>query len=232
VEIGAGVLEDPDEAATAQIPCGTLAGSADLVAILRESVRADDLAGFGNVAVMVSLAVWPEGDDPATAEFAEKDVRYAPMEPAERVANRNPTLDAIRVARQPDAGRGQDFDLPRGRCGEVDAFPVAPGEEVQLLPIESADAREAYVVPEFDGDTRHLVENLEYRWYAAGGNVGRGRSGGTRDPAGNAPPLDSDWRAPSDPAEIGEGVEVPLWVVVRDERGGQAWWPSCARVVP
>lgn len=230
--IGEGVIEDPEEAATPQVPCATVTGSADLVAVLMESVRADDLAGFGNVAVMVSVAVWPEGADPATAEYAEKDLRYAPRIPEARVANANPTLDALRVARAAGGGRGEDFDLPLGRCVDGASFPVAPGEQVQVLPREPDGAREDYVVPTFDGGQRTLTENLRYQFYATAGNWSRFRTGGTKDAAGNEPPLDSRWTAPDDPEVIGDGLDVPLWIVQRDERGGQAWFESCARVIP
>jgi hypothetical protein len=227
---GEGVIEDPEEAAVPAVPCGRVSGGPELVAILTESVRADDLAGFGNVAVMISLTVWPEGEDSATAEFGEKDLRYAPMVPEGRVANTNPTLDALEVAREPTSGRGDDFDLPIGRCVDGATFPVAPGERVQVLPRETAGAREDYLVPTFEGGERRLTENLSYQFYATAGNWSRFSSGGQRDSAGNQPPLDSRWTAPDDLEAIGDGLDVQLWIVVRDERGGQAWYPSCAHV--
>jgi hypothetical protein len=230
--VGEGTVDDPETADAPVSMCGELVGSGGLLAVLAESVRADDLGGFGNISVMVSLAVWPEDGDPAAAEFASKKMRYAPLLPADRVANSNPTLDAIRVARSAESGRGADFDLPLGRCGDIEAFVVAPGEKVQLIPREPDGAREDYVVPTFDGGERAFTENLSYQFYATDGEWSRSATGGPRDGSGLLPPLDTRWTAPTDAEAIGDGLDVPLWIIQRDERGGQAWFESCARVEP
>jgi hypothetical protein len=109
---------------------------------------------------------------------------------------------------------------------------VSPGERVTLLPREPDGAREAYVVPTFDGGSRSFTENLRYQWLATTGDFSRNNTGGELDVAGNSPPLDTRWLAPDDPDEVGGGLEVRMWIVQRDERGGQAWYDSCARVLP
>lgn len=230
--VGQGVIEDPETQGVAAAPCATLQPSLWLAGAIEESARADDLLGFGNVSVMISLAVWPDGEPIAVAEWAEKKMRYAPRIPEARVANQNPTLDAVRIARAPTGGRGDDFDLPLGRCGEIAGFPVAPGERIQAIPRETDGARENYLVPTFDGGQRMLTEALSYQYYATAGNWTRFGAGGPRDSAGNRPPIDSRWSAPDDAELIGDGLDVSLWIIVRDERGGQAWYESCARVVP
>ena len=56
-------------------------------------------------------------------------------------------------------------------------------------------------------------------------------SGGPRDFAGNPAPLFTDWRAPNRD-DVGEGLDVPFWIVQRDERLGATWYEACLRVVP
>lgn len=227
VDLGGGAIDDP-ESETPGSMCATIPANGDLVAVLMESVRADDLAGFGGVAVQVSLRVGPGGDDDV---YGYKRVRYSPQIPDERVANTNPTLEGITAAREPTGQRGLDFELPLGRCGEIEPFLVAPRERITMLPREPDGVREDYVVPTFDGGQRSYTENLTYQWHASAGDWSRFETGGTLDVAGNVPPLDSRWRAPS-ADEIGDGLDVRMWFVQRDERGGQAWFESCARVVP
>lgn len=229
VELGGGAIDDPESEAPGEM-CATIPANGDLVAVIQRSVSADDLAGFGGVAVQVGLRVSPGGGEEDI--FGFKRVRYSPRVPVERVANTNPTLEGFTVARDPTGTRGLDFELPLGRCGTVEPFLVAPRERVTFLPREPEGTREEYVVPTFDGGERHYTENLTYQWHATAGEWSRFETGGTTDAAGNAPPLDSRWRAP-DTEEVGdEPLDVRMWIVQRDERGGQAWYETCARVVP
>jgi hypothetical protein len=231
IELEGGAVEDPERAGAPVRMCSTIEASLDLALVLQASVRADDLAGFGGVSAQVELRVTPEdGGDEEVVGF--KRVRYSPELPAGRVANRNPSLDGVTVARAPSVVRGQDFEMPLGRCGQIEPWPVAPGERVMLLPRETAGSREDYLIPTFDGGSRSYTENLRYQWLATAGKFSRRNSGGELDSVGNAPPLDSRWTAPDDPAEIGDGLEVRLWIIQRDERGGQSWVESCVRVVP
>jgi hypothetical protein len=228
VELGEGSIDDPESEAPGEM-CATIPASGDLVAVLQESASADDLAGFGGIAAQVSLQILPE--DGGEDVFGFKRVRYSPQIPEERVANSNPTLDGFTAARDPTGPRGLDFELPLGRCGTIEPFLVAPRERITILPREPAGAREEYVVPTFDGGSRRYTENLTYQWHATAGEWSRFETGGTIDVAGNVPPLDSRWRAPK-ADEVGDGLDVRMWIVQRDERGGQAWFETCARVVP
>jgi hypothetical protein len=232
IDIGGGTVDDPEEAAAPVQMCATLAASADLVTVIEESISADDLSGFGGVAVQIELEVIPDGGGEEDAVWAYKKVRYSPELPAGRTANRNPSLDGIVAARAPTGERGLEFDLPLGRCADIEPFVVAPGERVTLLPRETAGSREEYEIPTFDGGARHYAENLSYQWLTTAGGWNRFESGGDRDLAGNIPPLDSTFKAPRDADEIGDQLDVQLWIVQRDERGGQAWYQSCARVLP
>jgi hypothetical protein len=229
VELGSGHVEDPETSAEAVRMCETIAPGPDLLLVLEDAVSADDLAGFGGIQVQVELRVKPDGGE---EQIGFKRVRYSPQLPADRVANTNPSADAIVGLRRASGTRGLDFAMPLGRCGEVEPFEALAGERVQFLPIETTGVREEYVVPTFDGGTRRLVENISYQWLSTAGDWAPFNSGGTIDVAGNEPPLDSIWRAPDDPDEVGDGLDVNVWIVQRDERGGQAWFESCARVLP
>ncbi|HKE18188.1 MAG TPA: hypothetical protein VKB80_25095 [Kofleriaceae bacterium] len=231
IELGSGQVEDPETAEQPVQMCATIEPGADLLAVVADAIDDDDLGGFGGISVQVELRV-----SPATGEGEEvvgfKRVRYSPRLPAERVANTNPTASGITGLRRPGGQRGRDFEVPLGRCGDIEPFEVFAGERVQLLPGEPPGVREEYVVPTFDGGSRHFTENLTYQWQSTEGDWSPFTSGGTIDVAGNEPPLDSIWTAPDDADAIGEGLDVRMWFVQRDERGGQAWYESCARVLP
>jgi hypothetical protein len=228
--MGEGEVEDPERSAEPIRMCAEIDPSPDLLLVLSEAVSADDLAGFGGISAQVALRVTPEGGGDTL--FAFKRVRYSPQLPDERTPNANPTVDGFIGLREPTGERGLDFPIPLGRCGEVEPFPVSPGERVTLLPDEAEGARERYVVPTFDGGVRSFTENLTYQWHATEGDWSPFESGGTIDVAGNEPPIDSTWTAPSDRDIVGDGIDVRMWIVQRDERGGQAWYDTCARVVP
>jgi len=230
-DLAEGEVGDPDTLGPSDM-CATIEPSADLVVVVMQSVRADDLAGFGGIAVQVDLEVTPEGGGAEDAVWGFKRVRYSPQLPAERVANSNPSLEGITGARDPTGARDRDFDIPLGRCGSVQPFLVAPGERITMLPREPEGAREDYVLPTFEGGSRSYTENLRYQWHATAGDWSRFETGGTTDAVGNQPPLDTRWTAPDDLEEIGDGLDVAMWIVQRDERGGQAWYETCARVVP
>jgi hypothetical protein len=230
VVLGGGQVEDPETAAEPVRMCTTIEPTADLVAVIEESIDADSLGGFGGVQVQVELRVSPDGGGEEL--FAFKRVRYSPQLPAERVANANPTVSSLIVLRGAGDERGRDFPLPLGRCGEIEPFIVLPDERIQILPEEPAGVREEYLVPTFEGGSRRFTENLTYQWHSTEGDWSPFTSGGTIDVAGNEPPLDSVWRAPGDPEVVGDVLDVRMWIVQRDERGGQAWYESCARVLP
>ncbi len=213
--IGAGIVEDPEVAFDP--PTGTYVVGLD---VLEASVRADNLAGFGGVVVQVQLRIWPEGADPATAIYASKRLVIAPREPAERVANVNPTMAAVTIDADPAAM------LAPGRCADPATLPlvVTPAQRIELLPVEPEGVRETYVLPTFDGDVRTITENLRYSFFATAGGWTSGQTGGPIDAFGNVPTLESTWAAPQDAGD------VSLWIVQRDERGGLSWQEFCVRV--
>lgn len=221
-------IEDPEEAGAPVSMCGTLEPTGDLLLVVMESVSLDDLAGFGGVGVQIELRV----DAPGATEFASKEMRFSPRVPHERVPNTNPTLDGLVGLREANGQRNRDFEVPIGRCADIEPFTALAGEKISLLPAEPDGVREDYVVPTFDGASRGFTENLTYSWFATEGSWRTLRTGGRRDLAGNEPRIDGGWTAPRKPDVVGDGIDVPFWIVQRDERGGLAWYETCARVIP
>ncbi len=230
-EFGSGTAPDPEESDDPVSICGTLVAAGSLLAILRESVRADDLAGFGGVAVQIELEVAPVGA-PEETQYASKKMRYSPRLPAERIANSNPFAERIMVAREANGERNRGFAAPLGRCGDVEPITALAGEKLTFVPFPGEGTREDYVVPTFDGGAREFTESLDYAWYATAGNWSSGTTGGPPDLSGNIDDGETSWTAPDDPEDVGDELDVRMWFVQRDERGGLAWYESCVRVIP
>ena len=226
--VALGTVDDPEEASQPVEMCGTLLTDFNLFSVLEDALNNDSLSGFGGVELIVDFSVRPPGGTLADAEFAAKHIVYAPQIPAERVANNNPSLDQVRITRED----GEEIAAPLGRCGDVTPVTATIGEELTFEPIESADTREDYVVPAFDGTSRMFTENHTYSWYATTGDWQRQVTGGPRDLAGNDEPLDSRWTAPEESENVGDGLDVRFWIVQRDERGGLTWYETCVRVTP
>jgi hypothetical protein len=221
-----GVVEDPEDAAAPVAICGALTPGADIYAVLEDSFANDRYSGFGGLPVQIELIVFAEGGSVQGGEYAAKTLNIAPMLPEERVANQNPSLDALMI----ETESGEQVAAPLGRCRDVEPYPISAGQNIKFVPQESATAREDYLLPTFDGAVRSFTENLTYTWYATRGDWQRGVSGGPKDIAGNDPPLDSEWRSPAAGALPAPVTDVSIWVVQRDERGGLRWYESCVRV--
>lgn len=231
VRMGSGEIEDPEESNLPVRLCGTLGPSPELVNVIEESVSLDSLAGFGAIDIQVEISLWPRGDRGQTI-YAHKNVRFGAALPIERVANTNPKLEALELSQVALGAAGLELNLTEGRCSDVSAPEISLGSQIDLLPVEAADAREDYVVPTLDGGSRAFRETLNYRFFSTSGDWTKGSTGGPRDISGNVATLDTSWTAPSDPLEVGDGLDVSLFVIQRDERGGQSWFQSCIRVVP
>jgi hypothetical protein len=228
--IGSGVIEDPDLTVPEPRMCATIQPDGNLLAVVADAVQNDSLNGFGGEPYMVSLKVGGEGADPALDLFAAKAVQVAARIPATRTPNHNPTITRYDVT---PASGGDPFPLAFGRCVDQAApLVVKPGDKLRILPIEPDGAREVYVVPTLDGGGEMFTENLSYQWTAGAGGFSSGKTGGPRDRFGNYPPLFREWTAPSKSDLAGAStLDVPIWIVQRDERLGAVWYESCARVV-
>jgi hypothetical protein len=227
VLLGTGTLADPELSSEPQFACATYQPDPVVVFVMLQEVIEDDpLAGFSGVDLEVELRVRPVGA-PDEEIVGAKRLRFAPQIPIERTANTNPSVERFAY----DNGAGTPSDtFPLGRCRDQ-AFEVDAGEVVRLLPVEPAFVRETYVVPTFDGGSRTFTENMRYQWLAGAGSWSSPNSGGPKDGFGNEPSLQTTWRSP-EPGEIEEPLDVPIWVIQRDERLGVAIYETCVRVMP
>ena len=108
---------------------------------------------------------------------------------------------------------------------------VTPGQKIRLTPVEPDGVRESYVTPTIDGGERMFTESITYQWVIGDGGLSKGSTGGGHDAFGNLKPLFTDFTAPD--AESLDGPEdIAVWVVVRDERLGAAWYEACIHVTP
>lgn len=229
-KIAQGFAEDPettvDDAAVAM--CGTINPDGNLLGVVRFAFEQAAFGGLGGVDYGVGFIVGGEDVDPSLDLFAGKTLRVAPRIPAARTANTNPNLERLDIA----IDGGEPIPLPLGRCVEqATKLEVPAGVKSRITPIESATTRELYVVPTVDGQSQAFTEAPTYQFAAGAGGFSSGSTGGPRDIAGNPAPLFTDWRAPS-AKDIGDGLDVPLWIVQRDERLGATWYEACVRVVP
>lgn len=246
--IGSGVIEDPDTGAGVIYPSVTFQPVGSTFVLLEDAIAEDPFAGFSGIDLEIQLHVAPmdaEGGRPAEpGVFAAKRVRFAAKIPAERTPNQNPQLDRVDW----DTGGPAPIQqpVPDGRCSEYEAIEGGGGnwfgmtmyadQVLSLMPVEADGARETYVVPTFDGTYRTFTENIGYQWLATDGEFKPPTTGGPKDPFGNDPPLHTEWTPPSvDEITSDHGdvayIDVPIWVVWRDERLGAGWKQSCVRVL-
>lgn len=228
VAIGGGLLDDPDTTVPEPRLCATVAPDGNLLGVLLDVLNDDSLHGLGGVDYEVQLRVGGENGNRDLDQYASKTLRVSPRIPAERTANRNPSLDGITAA----LGDAPPVALPLGRCAENAApFALAPGTKLRLAPVEAPGARELYVVPTLDGRSESFTESLTYQWVASAGGYSSGSTGGPRDLSGNPAPLFTDYRSPRASDLMGP-TDVSLWIIQRDERLGVRWYESCIRVTP
>jgi hypothetical protein len=207
--------------------------------------------------VQIEVAVRGADQGQEDLQYGSKRMRYAVPLCAERQANQNPAIElqATRLVDGEPVGEAQNMAV--GRCSDIEApLEVGPGDEIELDPEPtfdpdpepvpepqpgpepacdpgSAGLRERYCVPTYDGPDRTFCENLTYTWYATHGTWEPEQSGGPKNPAtGELSAVEGTWTAPRNPDVIGDGLDVPVWVVQRDERGGQSWIETCVRVMP
>lgn len=228
LELGAGVLDDPDLAVPAPRLCATVRADAALLALLFQIQQDDDLRGLGGIDVQVLLRIGGEDADRALDQYAAKTVRISPKIPASRTANLAPTIDHLVAA----IGDDPAVTLPFGRCPErVARYELPPDTKLRITPVEPDGAREVYATPTLDGSSQTFTESLTYQWLASAGGFSAGSTGGPRDPFGNPAPLFTDYRSPPRD-ELDGPTDVTLWIIQRDERLGVRWYQSCVRVVP
>lgn len=224
--IGSGLLDDPDITVPEPKMCATVEADGNLLAVVSYALENDILHGLEGEAYEVQLIVGGEDADPSLDLYAAKSLQVIADLPVGREPNHNPTLTEI-DATLPDA---VPMPLPLGRCVDQTApLTVPKGTKIRLTPVEPDGVRETYTVVKLDGTLAMFTENLTYQWTAGAGGFSDGTTGGPHDPFGNSPPLYSDFTAPDD---IDAQMDIPVWLVQRDERLGAAMYESCIRVTP
>jgi len=228
VQLGQGLLDDPDVTVPEPQLCAVVQPDTDLIDVVESGLSGDSLHGLQGVQYEIVLRVGGDGADPAQDIFAGKALQLAARVPAQRTANQNPYLTEIDTS----VDGGVPVALPIGRCADQPApLQIEQGHKMRLTPIEPPGVRETYVIPTLDGGYETFTENLTYQWTAGDGSYSDGDTGGTRDAFGNEPPIFTDWTAPNGKSITGP-TDVPLWVVQRDERLGEAWYELCVEVDP
>ena len=228
--IGTGFAADPETTLDDKAieMCATINPDGNLLGVIRAVFGGDPFRGLGGIDYGVSFIVGGEDVPESLDLFAGKTLRVAPRIPAARTANKNPDLDRIDIA----IDGAEPVPLPLGRCvKQADKLVVHAGVKARITPIESATTRELYVVPTLDGQSQAFTEAPTYQFSAGAGGFSSGMTGGPRDIAGNPAPLFTDWRAPST-KDVGDGLDVPFWIVQRDERLGSTWYEACVHVAP
>lgn len=228
IELGSGLLDDPDDSVTLEQPCATLFPDQKLLTILRGAVEDNPVQALGGIEYGVVMEV----DDPLTrvsSVFSAKHLRIAAHVPLTRRANINPVISYLdgavtTVGIQVPPMRCNDTPNPAFSIPEVDS-----GDVVTLFPVEPESAREDYFAPTLSGGAERITETLTYQWLASQGSFSDETTGGGHDILGNQSLLGTEWRAP-------RGLEVPttisLWMIQRDERYGVSVLETCIRVSP
>jgi hypothetical protein len=149
----------------------------------------------------------------------------------DRVANTNPVFAGVRLAR----GESADLeftDLELGIPGDV-AGPVVmrAGETIRLLPVFTPESSEAYQSIRLDLQSQSLyvqdeVEEISVSWFVTAGRV---RDKLTWPQFTKS--LDTAYIAPNWPPAETDG-RVTVWMVARDQRGGEAFMSVEIVVLP
>jgi hypothetical protein len=232
VFIGSGTIADPDTTSPEPKLCGTIQPNADLVSVLLNYIENDPLMGLGGVDYGLLLEVGQVGSDPSNDQFAAKTLQVMPRIPATVTQNHNPTISVMTAA----VDGNDPVMLPLVRCADLASTNTTPltvntGDVVRFTPMEPPGIHEVYVVPTIDGGSQTFTEAISYQWNAGNGSFSDDLTGGPVDVFGNTPPLYTDWSAP-DPGSISTVTNVPLFLIQRDDRLGEAWFEACIQVNP
>jgi hypothetical protein len=228
IELGSGVISDPDDSSTLQRPTADIFPDQKLLTILREAVEADPVQALGGIEYGVVLTV-SDLADPSIEVHGAKHLRVAGRFPPDRTANTNPFINYLDAA----IG-GIGLLIPRCRCamielGNCDVPVIDAGSVVTLFPVEPDSVREEYLAPTLTGGSERLTETIRYQWLAAQGSFSDETTGGGHDVLGNQSLLGTEWRAPRG---VTAPLDVSIWMVQRDERYGANLLETCIRVVP
>ena len=230
--IGSGTIADPDTTSPEPQLCATIQPNTDLVSVLLNYIQNDPLMGLGGVDYGIVLEVGDVGSDPANDQFAAKTLQVMPRIPSTVTQNHNPYITGMTA----EVDGGGSAMLPLVRCADLPSTNTTPlivstDDVVRFTPLEGSDIHEVYVVPTIDGGSQTFTEAISYQWNGGSGSFSSDSTGGPVDVFGNTPPLYTDWSAP-EAGSISQMTDVPLFIIQRDDRLGEAWFESCIRVMP
>ncbi len=231
IVLGSGIAPDPDTFPRPPL-CTTINPDGNLLGVAYSALQHDQLHGLGGIYYGIELRIGGTDASPADDIYAEKALRLMPRIPADITANHNPTLGGL-VASDPDSAMSNPQPIVLNSCDDPNAqkLEVPPDTKVRLNPIESEGVREVYVTPTITGGEETFTESITYQWVIGDGKLSKGASGGGHDVFGNLKPLFTDFTAPKS-ADLTGPEDIPVWIVVRDERLGAAWYEACIHVTP
>lgn len=138
---------------------------------------------------------------------SDKDIEIAykrvPVSDAES-PNENPTIASLRV---------DGLDIPPGAILELDS-----GQAYELEVLLTKESIEQYVYLTSTGEWEDRVEEPYFTFYFESGDIDQSIA--------LYPESAIEWTTPARP----EKTEQTFWVVVRDRRGGMAWWSQNVRL--
>jgi hypothetical protein len=161
-----------------------------------------------------------------------------------QVANQTPVMDTLSFFYTRDEATFEPVEEPQ----PILAAPAAPTEieagrrTVWIMP--SAGIAEPYQTTVIDPDTHRAVpftverETLRYRFFATAGTFSPGNTSTERNPAFDVlkpARIESQYTLPAAGQVVtdAEGkADVTIWVVVRDDRGGEFWQERRLRITP
>jgi hypothetical protein len=228
--IADGLLDDPDTTSPEPQLCGTIPTDDpgdSLLAVILAALNGDVFGGAAGVFYAVELVIGGETADPALDLYAAKELAIQPNIPPGRMPNHNPTISGLTATID-----GTDTPVDLTRCADnVAPLEILPDQKVRFTPVEPDGVREMYSVPTVDNTQRAFTESLTYQWTIGDGHLSDGNTGGPRDAFGNPAPLFTDFTAPH-AADLDGPTTIPMWIVQRDERLGEAWFQTCFHVTP
>jgi hypothetical protein len=218
-EIANGEAPDPE---TSLSPiCAPIVPSLDLVTILADAFENDPFRGAAGLTYTVELEIRAADAPDDQAIFASKELHVTARFPEDRVANHNPTLAEVQMLTP-----GIDVPLLVRCLAKASRPQFRPRQDVLVFPVEVGDTRENYPVAGLDGSFQRFDESITYQWFTTAGSLADEFTGGPKDLLGNEAQLGTHWIAP----DVSVNLEVQLWMVQRDERGGVSVYPFCADV--
>jgi hypothetical protein len=161
-----------------------------------------------------------------------------------QVANQTPTIDKLELFYFRDEATFEPVDLPK-ELKPAEPFDVGQNvKSVWILP--PPGNAEPFQTTVIDPDTHRAVpftverETLRYRFFATAGTFAPANTSTERNPVFDVTKpsrIESQYTPPTDtsrlPIHPGSGLPVvTIWVVVRDDRGGESWQQRQLLITP